>query len=63
MSLKDANGMTNNTDPDQIKEQSDLCMHCLLKPFCPNIQNYYNKIWWMRSDIRNYYSKIWCDEE
>ena len=25
------------------EEQSDLGLHCLLRPICPNIQNYYGK--------------------
>ena len=41
MHLKDANGMANSVDLDQTaplgKEQSDLDLHCLLRPNCPNI--------------------------
>ena len=37
---KGGDGMANNVDPDQIrllhKEQSDLVLHCLLSPICPN---------------------------
>ena len=38
--LKDANGLANSADPDQtapfLWEQSDLDLHCLLRPICPN---------------------------
>ena len=32
----------NNEDPDQTapEEQSDLGLHCLLRHFCSNIQEY-----------------------
>ena len=35
--LKDANGIANSEDPDQTapREQSDLGLHCLPRPFCP----------------------------
>ena len=35
---KDGDGMANSVDPDQtaLKEQSDLDLHCLLKPTCPD---------------------------
>ena len=33
MHLKDAEGIANSVDPDQ--EQSDLGLHCLLRPVCP----------------------------
>ena len=32
MHPKDADGMTNSVDP----EQSDLGLHCLPRPICPN---------------------------
>ena len=36
---KDADRITNGEDPDQMlhEEQSDLGLHCLLRPICPNI--------------------------
>ena len=39
MPAKDADGIQNREDPDQTapKEQSDLDLHCLLGPICPNI--------------------------
>ena len=40
MRSKDADRITNREDTDQT-EQSDLGLHCLLKPICPNISNYY----------------------
>ena len=35
--LKDADETANSGDPDQtaLKEQSDLDLHCLLRPACP----------------------------
>ena len=35
---KDPDGMANSVDPDQTapKEQSDLVLHFLLRPICPN---------------------------
>ena len=38
MHPKDADGMANSVDPDQTasSEQSDLGLHCLLRPICPN---------------------------
>ena len=38
MHPKDADGMANSVDPDQTapKKQSDLGLHCLLRPICPN---------------------------
>ena len=35
---KDADGTADSVDPDQTapKEQSDLGLHCLLRPVCPN---------------------------
>ena len=40
MDLKDAYGMANCVGPDQTapKEQSDLGLHCLLKPICPKTE-------------------------
>ena len=35
---KDADTITNRVDTE---EQSDLGLHCLLRPICPNISNYY----------------------
>ena len=38
MCAKDAHGVANSVDPDQTapKEQSDLGLHCLLRPNCFN---------------------------
>ena len=36
MHPKDADGMANSVDPDQTEKQSDLGLHCLLRPICPN---------------------------
>ena len=42
MHPKDADGMANSVDPDQtaseeaVQKQSDLGLHCLLRPICPN---------------------------
>lgn len=37
-----ANGIANNVDPDQMAPvQSDLGLHCLHRPVCPNIENFY----------------------
>ena len=35
---KGAYGITNSVDPDQtaLKDQSDLGLHCLFRPICPN---------------------------
>ena len=46
---KDADRITNRVDIDQtirllLEEQSDLGLHCLLRPICPNIANYYGKL-------------------
>ena len=37
MHPKDTEGIANSVDPDQTapKEQSDLGLHCLLRPVCP----------------------------
>ena len=37
MHSKAADGMANSADPDQTapKEQSDLDLHCLIRPACP----------------------------
>ena len=37
MRPKDADGMANSVDPGQ----TDLCLHCLLRPVCPNIWTFY----------------------
>ena len=37
---KDADRITNRVDTDQ----SDLGLHCLLRPICPNISNYYGRM-------------------
>ena len=37
MRPNDADEMANSVDPDQ--EQSDLGLHCLLRPVCPKIRN------------------------
>ena len=34
MHPKEADAMANSVDPDQ--KQSDLGLHCLLRPICPN---------------------------
>ena len=46
MCLNDAGGMENSADPDQTapKEQSDLDLHCLLRPTCPNIKNVFSAL-------------------
>ena len=38
MHPKDADGMANSIDPDQLllQKQSGLGLHCLLRPICPN---------------------------
>ena len=37
--------MANSGDPDQTApRQSDLDLHCLLRPICPNIQNFYGNL-------------------
>ena len=38
MSAKDVNEIADSVDPDQTapKEQSDLGLHCLPRPVCPN---------------------------
>ena len=41
---KDADRITNRVDTDQTEEQSDLGLHCLLRPICPNISNYYSNV-------------------
>ena len=35
---KSGNGIANSVDPDQTAhaEQSDLGLHCLFRPICPN---------------------------
>ena len=40
----DGNG--NSVDPDQtlLQEQSDLCLHCLLRPVCPNVYYLYGYV-------------------
>ena len=40
MLSKDADRITNRVDTDQ----TDLGLHCLLRPICPNISNYYGTI-------------------
>ena len=52
MHPKNADEMANSVDPDQTapddqtapQEQSDLGLHCLLRPICSNIENLYG-IW------------------
>ena len=43
---KDSDRITNRVDTDQTapKEQSDLGLHCLLRPICPNISNFYGNV-------------------
>ena len=38
MHPKEAGAMANSVDPDQtlLQKQSDLGLHCLLRPICPN---------------------------
>ena len=43
---KDADRITNRVDTDQTAP-SDLGLHCLLRPICPNISNYYGRIWYL----------------
>ena len=40
---KDEDRISNRVDPDQTapEEQSDLGLHCLLRPICPNVLNCY----------------------
>ena len=54
MCLKSTNGMVNSVEPDQTapKEQFNLALHCLPRPYCLNpLDNYsrnqgkYNLIW------------------
>ena len=42
MRPKDIDGMANSLDLDQTanQEQSDLSLHCLLRPTCPNTWNF-----------------------
>ena len=42
MHPKDIDGMANSVDPDQTAslEQSDLGLHYLFRPMCPNICNF-----------------------
>ena len=35
---READGIWKSVDPDQ--KQSELGLHCLLRPICPNIYNY-----------------------
>ena len=35
MHPKDAEGIANSIDPDQLEEQSDQGLHCLPRPVCP----------------------------
>ena len=39
---KDADGIANSEDPDQIapEEQSDLGLHCLFRPICPKTSKF-----------------------
>ena len=39
MRPNDADEMTNRDDPDQTAP-SDLGLHCLLRPICPNIESF-----------------------
>ena len=50
MCQKDADGMANSVVPDQTapQEQSDLGLHCLPRPICPNIQNFYGIKFFMK---------------
>ena len=47
MRPKDAEGMAISVDPDQTapEEQSDLDLHCLLRPTCPDLlRNFYGNM-------------------
>ena len=46
MSPEDVFRTANNIDPDQTapQEQSDLGLHCLHRPTCPNIYNLYGNL-------------------
>ena len=43
MCLRDAGEIANSVDPDQtlLMEQSDLGLHCLLRPICHSIWKFY----------------------
>ena len=42
MSQKEADVMANSVDPDQTaQEQSDLGLHCLPRPVCPETKDHY----------------------
>ena len=47
MSSKDADGMANSVEPDQIEEQSDMGLHCLHRPACPKTYDHYGTLFWM----------------
>ena len=44
MRQKNVNAMTNSEGADQTapQEQSDLGLHCLLRPICPRFKMFYN---------------------
>ena len=42
MGPKEKDGMANTVVPDQAEEQSDLGLHCLLRPVCPKIKDHYS---------------------
>ena len=46
MSPKDKVGITSSVEHNQtaLWEQSDLGLHCLLRSFCPNIENFYSTV-------------------
>ena len=49
MCLKITGWMTDSVDPDQMinSAASDLGLHCLLMPVCPNTWGYYGNILWI----------------
>ena len=55
---KDADRITNRVDTDQTapEEQSDLGLHCLLRPICPNISNYYGNTRVLQGAVNNFIS-------
>ena len=42
-----------SVDPDQMSQNvaSDLGLHCLLRPVCPNIKDYYGIGLWARKRV------------
>ena len=48
--------MANNVDPDQMSHSavSDLGLHCLQMPVCPNTLGYYNKVFLRLNMLGNF---------